>query len=148
MTKLAVCAIEHDCYGQTHRISRRIQWYNNMVVGRGKGEPPTWKMLCPTLRDWKLNWLGQQGRATIPIAVTTSIKLCTFHLSSIAMYIHCFVHDAYQNDFSFNQKVHSQRIEEKKRYNFVIFWCVEEHLKINAGALEWHRCKIRPGKRF
>ena len=49
-----VDAIEHDCLGQTHRITLRIlqEWL------AGKGEPPTWDMLTTTLRKCKLNKLA------------------------------------------------------------------------------------------
>ena len=49
-----VDAIEHDCLGQTHRITLRIlqEWL------AGKGEPPTWDTLTTTLRKCKLNKLA------------------------------------------------------------------------------------------
>ena len=49
-----VDAIEHDCLGQTHRITLKIlqEW----LVG--KGEPPTWDTLTTTLRKCKLNILA------------------------------------------------------------------------------------------
>ena len=49
-----VDAIEHDCLGQTHRITLRIlqEWL------AGKGEPPTWDTLTTTLRKCKLNILA------------------------------------------------------------------------------------------
>ena len=52
-TGCLIDAIEHDCR-QTHRITRKIlmEWL------AAKGEPATWKTLCTTLRDCKLNALA------------------------------------------------------------------------------------------
>ena len=55
-------AIEHDCLGQTHRITRKIlqQWL------AGKGQPPTWRILCTTLRDCNLNVLADKIEQQYP----------------------------------------------------------------------------------
>ena len=49
-------AIENDSLGKTHRITRTIlqQW----LVG--KGQSPTWQILCTTLRDCNLNVLADK----------------------------------------------------------------------------------------
>ena len=55
-------AIEHDCLGQTHRITRKIlqQWL------AGKGQLPTWHILCVTLRDCNLNVLADKIERQYP----------------------------------------------------------------------------------
>ena len=55
-------AIEHDCLGQTHRITRKIlqQWL------AGKGQPPTWHVLCTTLRNCNLNVLADKIEQQYP----------------------------------------------------------------------------------
>ena len=49
-------AIEHDCLGKSHRITRRIlqEWLE------GKGEPCTWETLTAILRNCKLNALAKK----------------------------------------------------------------------------------------
>ena len=60
-------AIEHDCLGQTHRITRKIlqQWL------AGKGQPPTWHILCTTLRDCNLNALADKIEQQYPSTAST-----------------------------------------------------------------------------